>query len=109
MANARRGEGSIEIDGTIYNLKLDNNAFCVAETATGSTTLELFRQMDRGSFSAIRALFYCSLLSRNPTVTIEGAGDLIDAAGNNVVIDKLSELIRISFPQAETGGEANPT
>lgn len=109
MANPLRGESSLEIEGTVYNLKMSMNAICIAEKLTGLKTPEMLNDLQEGSFTVIRALFAASMSGKIQDMTLEKAGDLMQAAGIDVVTDTLTKMLESAFPKPKTEtGAANP-
>lgn len=111
MANPLKGETAIDIGGVSYTLKLSYNSLCEAETQSGKTSTELMGELEGGSMTAIRLLFWASLLASSPKMTISQAGDLIDEATPAKVMSALTTCIRAAFGanDAEAEGETeNP-
>lgn len=99
MANIHKGEVPLEIDGTIYTLRLDFNALCAAESLGSKTVAQLSQDAEQGSFSALRVLFLAAVAETNSDMTLVGAGNLIEIAGIAAVMDAVSAAIAAAFPK----------
>lgn len=86
MANRERGERAITIGGRTYTLVMDANAMAWLEAHFSTFERpvvypEVLALMERGSVTAIRAYLCAACQRHHPGMTIEAAGDLIQAAG----------------------------
>ena len=102
MANRFLGEIAIAAgEGKSYSLRLDFNAMCEFEEATGRNALEALSAMEsgKGAMLEMRALMWAALRRHHPDVTLAEAGDLLS---NNV--DALVDLIEAATPAANTSG-----
>jgi hypothetical protein len=122
MANAERGEVDLTIGGVTYTMVLTTNALCELEDLM-STTLrpvtyaDVLIQSKKGSTRAMRATFWASLRKHHRDVTVEKAGDLMDAADDQTTFaEKLARLAFAAMPADDdvkalglkTGGENRP-
>lgn len=86
MANKDKGEVSVTIDGTSYTLVL-NTAAMIAAEEKASTLLreltwdELMEKVHKGSAKYVRLFLWAMFQKHHPEVTVERAGELIDAVG----------------------------
>ena len=107
MANRYRGEVGFEADGQQYTLRLSFNALCALEGKIGQTFNVVIAAMAdpaRMSFVNIRALLWAGLLHHHRTMTIDAAGDLIEAVGIAEAVGLIGEAVALAFPQPEGDG-----
>ncbi len=102
---------TITLNGREYPLRFSVNALCCLEEKTGRGLSSL--QSDR--LSCIRALLWCGLMESEKGLTLEGAGELLDAhlrAGGSLsqVSAILSEALSDAcfFPKPGAEAAANP-
>lgn len=72
--------------GRDYGLTINMSAICAYEDVTGKNGFALLHLMQQGGIQAglvmardLRALIYGGLLSHDPTVTLELAGEILDS------------------------------
>lgn len=83
---SQRGEVSIEISGKTYRLVMDINAIVLLEELMGTdekpvTFPMLIDRVNKGSVKAMRAFLWAALQKHHDDVTLQRAGELIQAAG----------------------------
>lgn len=101
MPNPAKGEVALRVGETDYTLRLSINAICEAEALLDKTVNEIIASLDR--VSTMRALLWAGLREHHKDVSLFDAGDIIGAAGADVVGAKIGEAIKAAFPQAEEG------
>lgn len=79
MANAVKGEKSVEIDGVEYTFRFSINAICELEELTGLPVTMVIGDLERGYIKSMRAIVWAGLRDKHPGVTISQAGDLTQA------------------------------
>jgi hypothetical protein len=89
MANRFLGEAEARVDGKTYTLRLDFNAMCAFEEATGEDAMQMLESMERGkkmaggpgrgSATILRKLVWCMLQRHHPETAEEVAGDILSA------------------------------
>lgn len=99
MANAERGEVMLTVAGASFTLKLDNNALCEFEDATGLEAGEAIGKATRGSVKVARALLWAALRRHHPDFTLADCGNLMDA-DNQAVAVAIVDALKVAFPQA---------
>jgi hypothetical protein len=120
MANREKGEVAVEINGATYTLVLNFNSLIALQglfSQPGAlvSVEDIFRRANDGDLEYFRALFWATLRKYHKGITVEGAGDLIDAAGGIELLNaKLLEVGEASGPDpvdtaALGGGAANPS
>ena len=104
MANPFKGEASAHIDGATYTLRLDFNALCVFEDATGQNALEVLVQLDSGKATArsLRALVLAMLSGAHPDATPQLAGNILSQD-----MDILRRVTASGMPAAPEGAVGN--
>ena len=65
----------LTLNGRDYPLRFSINALCCLEEKTGLS----LSQMQSAQFSCLRGLIWCGLMEAEQGLTLEGAGDLLDA------------------------------
>lgn len=117
-ANPELGETKVVIGGVPYVLAMTFNSMIAlqqmfernGEIPRVETVLQ--RAQD-GDLFAFRAVFWTTLRRHHPALTIDQAGDLIDAAGGVNALDAMIQRVQAgSGPDEEdraaVGGAANP-
>lgn len=66
---------TVTLNGREYPLRFTVNSLCCLEEKTGQSLTAL----QSSQFTCLRALLWCGLLSFAPDMTLEAAGDLMDA------------------------------
>lgn len=95
-----------EAKDKIYDLKYTVNAVADLEEIAGK---HLSQIMSAGEFSALRSLFWAGLITTNPGMTFNGAGEVIEAYLNEGhTFEDLMKIVNESiqqagFLQAQTG------
>ena len=95
MANRERGEVSFQVDGTSYTLVMSINGILEVEDAASAIAGQpmLFDQVGRkvaeGNVRYLRVLFWGLLRKYHRDLTLDEVGDLIDAAGGLIGIQRL--------------------
>lgn len=80
MANRFMGEVSAQsVDGRDWTLRMDMNAMCEFEEATGTPAIEAFQQAEQGgaSIPMMRHVVFAAIKRHHPDATIEDAGDIL--------------------------------
>jgi hypothetical protein len=100
MANAFFGEASAEVDGKVWTARLDFNALCEYEDATGRDAMADFQSFETGKVrpKVMRDIVHALLAHHHPGVTLQEAG---------VVMSKAPEILERTFtaamPEADEG------
>lgn len=86
MANRDKGETDLVIGDVTYRMVLDVNAMVALETLFSTPEKEVtfgdvLERVNRGRLTDVRAFFWASLQRYQPHITLDAAGDLIQAAG----------------------------
>jgi hypothetical protein len=90
MANAQRGEVALDINGTTYTLVLNLNALAELQSlfsserpvkVRGKGPDGLERWVMAGSVKHVRAMFWAALRKHHRGITLDDAGDLLEATG----------------------------
>lgn len=86
MANREKGEIDVTVEGRAYTLVLDTNAMVALETLFSTpghevTFDQVLARVNAGSVRHIRAFVWAALRRHHAEITVDGAGDLIHAAG----------------------------
>ena len=65
----------LTLNGRDYPLSFSINALCCLEEKTGLSLTKL----QSAQLSCLRGLLWCGLMEANPGLTLEGAGEMLDA------------------------------
>jgi hypothetical protein len=106
MANTERGEVDFEASGKTWTIRYTANALCEMEDALGQKTGAIIGQMqgaDGVSLKTLRAIFWAGLRGGGQKVSIEAAGDVMDAVGIPAVTELIGRGFERAFPGAESG------
>lgn len=96
MANRFLGEVTTEVEGVSYTLRMDFNAMCEFEDATGVSALVAFGDAENGTakLTMMRAMIHAAMLRHQPDATLQQAGDIISADP-----EALQRLMAAAAPQ----------
>jgi hypothetical protein len=98
MANKIRGETGFEADGKAYTLVFNFNAMCALEGQVGADFATIVTSMRP---THLRALMWAGLQKYHRGVTIDQAGDLVDALGIVEAMRIVGEAVTAAFPAPE--------
>lgn len=104
----------MSIDGNEYTARLSVNALCSLETVLDSeiTTIvgDFIVKGKKGTVSmrVLRAFVWAMLRDHHPHLTLELAGTLIDQATPKYIVQKVMELMPLTFPDAEESDASRP-
>lgn len=105
MTNPLKGEVSLEADGTAYIIVFDINALCALEDKSGKSAMKLFEALsDNPDLRTLRLLVWAGLQSHIKGLTLDGAGEIMQAVGMAGLAEKLGEAARKAFPAANIEG-----
>jgi hypothetical protein len=87
---------SVEIDlgGKPRFLKLNLNAVATFEDRTGKSMAEMRDELGRVPVSTLRVLLWALLITDEPKLSIEQAGEMVDFDNLGYVSEKLSEVMK---------------
>lgn len=111
MSTKRQGFVALRAGDRALTLRFSNNAICLyEELSSGPFTdvLKLFEGAKTGTlhFSAIRKLVVAGL-SDTQEVTLREAGEIIDEAGLELVVEKIGEAIEAALPARKDAPAGN--
>lgn len=107
MANPHRGQVAFIVDGTAYTMRLSSNALCDLEGILQRSALAAFTSLAvEPEVRTVRAIVWAALSESRPGITLAEAGTIIDAVGFVPMMEKLTELVALTYPKAE--GAAAP-
>lgn len=102
MSNRERGTVTVEVDGTTYTLVLDVNAIVELEDLFGVEFEQVIARVGKNSVKHIRGLVWAALQRHHAGMTVQQAGDWIEAAGGLQGLgQKLSGLAASTTPHKE--------
>jgi hypothetical protein len=98
MSNKNRGEITVRLD-RVRTLRFDFNALAEFEDAMGVSMIYAFQSFgDQGngpdvSMKAVRAMLWAGLLHEEPKLTLRRAGELLEAADGDRMVDKMAYIL----------------
>lgn len=102
MANRFKGETSVVVGDTRYTLRLDFNALCAFEEATGHNALAFLERMEDGvgamSVRDMRALVLAMLQGTHPEATLALAGEVLSTD-----VEALGRAVAAASPETAPG------
>ena len=101
MANSEKGEVSFEALGITWTLHFSTNALCELEDASGKSAVELANSLadeSKAKISTLRLMVWAGLKSCHSDITTEKTGDVIDAAGFDLIASKIAKAFELAFP-----------
>ena len=98
MANPHRGEVELKAGDQTYTLVYTVNALCEAEEATGTNILGDFTKL-----STLRLILWAGLQTKHSGMSRKDAGNIIGAAGVDVVQKAVTDALALAFPKREKG------
>lgn len=108
MGNKERGIFDIDVDGKTLKMQFTANALCALEDASGKGAVQfvqgLEKQAEAGDLrlASIRLLVWAGLKQHQPKISIEDAGNVIDALGDlGTAMEKISAAFSASMPDAD--------
>jgi hypothetical protein len=104
MANPQRGQVSIKAGSQTLIVKFSTNAICEAEGEAKKSFGELVDALASVDFRAMRVLLWAGTKERDPSMTLEKAGDLIDDIEPLELLPKLNEAIELAYPKTAKAG-----
>lgn len=112
MENPHKGMVELKIGEKSYLLRYSIDAICTLEgrldRGVGSIMLEMADPL-RVRVSIAREMLYVGLLEYQPEITLKQAGEMIVAGGGVIkVLNKITEAIKASFPEAEAESKERP-
>lgn len=99
MANPHRGEVAFKAGEANYILVYSTNAICELEEALGKGLNAIVADMER--LSTVRAILWAGLRSRQPDITMAGAGEIIDLCGVAAATEVIGRALNAAFQRTE--------
>ncbi|MBA2627187.1 MAG: hypothetical protein H0U85_04190 [Gemmatimonadales bacterium] len=112
MVNPERGEVLLEVKGAngnttdSYVLLMRTNALVRLEQHMGDHIHKLGPRISSPGMGDLRALLCAALSTRHPEITLEGAGEIIDAAGFEEAGAAVMNALNLGFPRLAAGAAA---
>lgn len=112
LANGRRGEVALEVEGREYVLYFGNNEMCALEEELGRSINEIIDECNKDHFraSTFRRVLRAMLSRYQPELTLEQVGDLLDAGQDRILV-ALERAIARGQPDPKAdpkAGDARP-
>lgn len=91
----------LKIDNNeIYELEVSFNSLCLVEEIEGKSAELIFQEGNIG-FKLMRTLFYAALNTKNPLITLEGAGVI---AGNFCKANGFAKFVSTIMDEYQNSG-----
>lgn len=97
---------SVQLDKP-RTLVISFNALCKAEEVTGQSFL--VGEPAFSSMRVMRALVWSGLLHEDPTLTLDQVGDMIEAAGADVILSQIMAAYMAAMPEPDEEGDGEPS
>jgi hypothetical protein len=109
VANPIKGEMPLKLsDGREFVLLSGTTALAEAEGVYGKPAHDIAADAQAGYMGAIRALFYGMLKRKQPSMTLDDAGDLLDQFFGEIEIAMEAAAKAAAAKQTEDRKSANP-
>ncbi|MBQ2263266.1 MAG: hypothetical protein II336_18130 [Loktanella sp.] len=110
MANAQRGEVSLQAGGETYRLAFTTNSICELEDAVG-VSITVFNKRflvkpEEVKLFDLRLLLWGAMLEHHDGATIKDAGRLIDNVGFAQAAQDAMKALELYFPDPVEGKSA---
>ena len=109
MANAVKGEVTLEAGGETYRLAYTTNAMCELEDATGEPLGKIVEQLGDDAnppgVKTLRLLLWGALIEHQEDMTIKQTGRICDDIGMSAVGDVIGKALQAAFPDAASSGK----
>lgn len=106
-----RNDGvAFEAAGKSRTLRFSTNAFCDLEDHTGVGMAEIVEQLkSKPKLTFIRACYWAGLRGHDPEITLQSAGEVVDALGIAEAATLLGQAVSAAFPAPKAKeGDENP-
>lgn len=107
MANANRGEVALKVGDKEYTLRFSANALCDLESVLKMPILEVTKILDdpsKLSMTMVRAMMWAGLKEKQPRITIEQAGDIVQELSLMAAFAEIGNAFKIAFPTPDHSG-----
>ncbi len=111
MANSHKGEVAVKTADASYILHFSTNAICELEDVLEKPVIQIvaeFENEENVGMKIVRYLVWAGLTTKNPGMTVEEAGDILDEVGYALMMDKVGLAMRRFFPDPEGDETKNP-
>lgn len=108
MANRERGELGFECGERRFVLKYSVNALCELEDALGMSIRQfasLFKEPEGIRLKQVRAAMWAGLLEKQPGVTQQQAGTIIEEITMMKAMDLVGQAMQAAFGSSSSGAE----
>lgn len=116
MANHIKGESTFKIQDKEYTLCFDNEALIqledILDQGIVGVCLEMQRwgkEPERIRLKWIRAMLWAGLRQHQPKITLEEAGDIMDAGGGVSMMNVIGEAMSKAWGEQPESKDARPT
>jgi hypothetical protein len=101
--NRKRGGVTLSVDGVDYLFRITTNALIAYKDMMGHSFQEGLAaiQANQDDFRTARAVIWTAL-AHDKAITVEDAGDVMDAVGLPAALAAFTEAVSLAFPQPET-------
>jgi hypothetical protein len=103
--NSKRGGVTLTVDGVDYLFRITTNALIAYKDMMGQSFQEGLEaiQANQDDFRTARAVIWTAL-AHDKAITVEDAGDVMDAVGLPAALAAFTEAVSLAFPQPDTVG-----
>lgn len=102
MANRFLGEIGARVGARDFTLRMDMNAMCEFEDATGQSAIDAFQQAEKGKggIKMLRHIVFAALKRHHPDASLQDAGDILSEDPHVVLA-----LMAATAPEGKAGGK----
>jgi hypothetical protein len=107
MSNPTNGLIGFDAAGRRWTLVYSVNALCRVEDALGEGAMAIAAMMAdpaKVRVGPMRTMFWAGLADHHPELTLEGAGELMDAIGLPTAMEYVAKALTAAFPKQDGAG-----
>ena len=106
--NSKRGGVTLTVDGVDYLFRITTNALIAYKDMMGHSFQEGLEaiQANQDDFRTARAVIWTAL-AHDKEMTVEDAGDVMDAVGLPAALAAFTEAVSLAFPQPGAAAVGN--
>lgn len=99
-------EYEIKVGDKAYSLKYNNKALRTLERTLDMSLVKLGEMMQENmSIGTLTEIFRVGLLHKNPEITVDEAGEIIDEIGLTEAADAVGKALELAFGESEGEGK----
>ena len=106
--NSKRGGVTLTVDGVDYTFRITTNALIAYKDMMGHSFQEGLEaiQANQDDFRTARAVIWAAL-AHDKDISVEDAGDVMDAVGLPAALAAFTEAVSLAFPPPDAAAVGN--